>query len=366
MIPCSAPLAQYRVHASEIRGAIDRVLEGGGYILGREVAAFEQSFAGHCGTSHAIGVANGTDALILTLKAMDIGPGDEVITVSHTALATVAAVIATGATPVLVDIDPIYYTIDPALVEKAITRKTRAIIAVHLYGQAADMAALLTLARRHRLRLIEDCAQATGGRYRGKRLGSMGDAGTFSFYPTKNLGAIGDGGMVATSNAKLAERIARLRQYGWDSARKTRETGLNSRLDPLQAAILGVKLPHLDADNARRRAIGARYDAALGGLLVTTPAVRADSEHVFHLYVLRLKKRDAVKAALAERGVEAGVHYPVPAHRHKGYDAKIRLPRRGLPVTEALARNILSLPMYPELTGAQADQVIDALRSVSG
>jgi dTDP-4-amino-4,6-dideoxygalactose transaminase len=366
MIPCSAPLAQYRAHASAIRDAVDRVLEGGGYVLGREVSAFEQAFAGYCGTNHAVGVGNGTDALILTLKAMDIGPGDEVITVSHTALATVAAVVASGAKPVLVDVDPVYYTMDPALVEKAITRKTRAIVAVHLYGQSADMDALLALARRYRLRLIEDCAQSTGGFYRGRRLGSMGDAGTFSFYPTKNLGAVGDGGMVATGNAKLAERISRLRQYGWDSARKTREPGLNSRLDPMQAAILGVKLPHLDTDNANRQSIAARYDAALKALPVATPVVRPDSEHVFHLYVLRLKKRDAVKAALAQHGVEAGVHYPVPAHRHKGYDAMVRLPRKGLPVTDALARGILSLPMYPELTDAQINQVTAAMRSVLG
>jgi dTDP-4-amino-4,6-dideoxygalactose transaminase len=366
MIPCSAPLEQYRAHKVAIDTAISRVLNDGGYILGRELADFESAFARHCSSAHAVGVANGTDALVLALRAMNIGPGDEVITVSHTALATVAAVLSSGATPSLVDIDPVYYTIDPALIEKAITRKTRAIIAVHLYGQAADIAAIQAIARRHKLRLIEDCAQSTGGFYRGRRLGSMGDAGTFSFYPTKNLGAIGDGGMVVTGSAKLAERIARLRQYGWNGARQTKEAGYNSRLDPLQAAILAVKLFTLDADNARRAAIAARYTSALSDLDIVLPVVRDDSQHVFHLYVLLLKRRDAVKRALAAHGIEAGLHYPVPAHRHKGYADKVRIPKTGLPVTDRLAHTVLSLPMYPELSDAEVDKVIAVLRNVLG
>jgi dTDP-4-amino-4,6-dideoxygalactose transaminase len=360
MIRCAYPLAQFHAHEDEIRAAIARVLEGGNYVLGREVAAFETAFATYCGAKYAVGIGNGTDALALTLRGFGIGQGDEVITVSHTALATVAAVLAAGAKPVLVDVDPVYQTIDPVKAEAAITKKTKAIIAVHLYGQAADIAALRQIARRHRIKLIEDCAQAAGGHYGDRPVGSIGDAGTFSFYPTKNLGAIGDGGIVVTSNAGLAERIARLRQYGWDESRRTKEAGVNSRLDPLQAAILAAKLPRLDADNAKRIAIANRYNTAFAGLPVTLPVVRPTTRHVYHLYVVTCTGRDKLKAALATQGVEAGVHYPVPVHRHKGYGERVRLPRIGLPVTEGLAKRVLSLPLYPELTEADVHCVITA------
>jgi dTDP-4-amino-4,6-dideoxygalactose transaminase len=289
-----------------------------------------------------------------------------VITVSHTALATVASVLATGATPVLVDIDPQHYTIDPKAVAAAVTRRTKAIIAVHLYGQAADLDALRKIARAHRLKLIEDCAQCTGGLYKGKRLGSSGDVATFSFYPTKNLGAIGDGGAVATDDAKLATRIARLRQYGWNSARATDEVGINSRLDPMQAAILGVKLTALDADNDKRIALAARYDRGLRGLPVKSPVVRANSRHVFHLYVMTCADRDALRKSLAAAGVDAGIHYPVPAHLHGGYEKRVRLAKGGLPVTERLVSEILSLPMYPELKTGEAQRVLAAVRAHYG
>lgn len=358
MIQLASPLAQYRAHADAIRAAVARVLEGGAYILGAEVENFERAFAESCGAAHAVGVGNGTDALIVALRGLGIGPGDEVITVSHTAVATVAAVIAAGATPVLVDIDPLHYTIDPVRIEAAISPRSRAIIAVHLYGQAADLDAVSAIARAHGLKLIEDCAQSTGGTYRGRRLGSIGDAGTFSFYPTKNLGAIGDGGMVVTGDAALAERMRRLRQYGWDEVRRTEGVGLNTRLDPLQAAILGVKLPHLAADNARRAAIAARYADGLAGLPLTLPAARADSTHAYHLYVVACDDRDGLMQYLGHNGIASGIHYPVPAHLHRGYDAYVRLPDDALPVTEKVIGRILTLPMYPELGDAEAAAVV--------
>ncbi len=361
-IPWAAPAAQYRAHAAEIKSAIARVLDSGAFILGEEVESFERAFAEYCGVAHGVGVASGTDALELAMRALGIGAGDEVITVSHTAVATAAAVLACGATPVLVDIEAGYYTIDPAKIEAAITPRTKAIVPVHLYGQAADMDAVLALARRHKLRVIEDCAQATGGRYGARRLGSLGDIACFSFYPTKNLGAIGDGGMVITSDAELAARVRRLRQYGWDDSRKTHELGRNSRLDPLQAAILAAKLPHLDADNARRAAIAARYDEALAGTSFVAPAERANATHVYHLYVLRCDDRSRVAAHLWADQIGSAVHYAEPVHVQKGYAEKSVLPKQGLPVTSAIVDKILSLPIYPELTDAEVERIIDCLR----
>ena len=238
-------------------------------------------------------------------------------------------------------------------IEAAITPRCKAIVAVHLYGQAADMDAIGAIARRHGLKVIEDCAQSTGGHYRGRRLGSIGDAGTFSFYPTKNLGAIGDGGMVVTANAGLAARVRRLRQYGWDEQRVTHEAGLNSRLDPLQAAILGAKLPCLDDDNARRGAIAARYAEGLAGLPLTLPVARNECTHVYHLYVVACDDRDGLMKHLRDAGVGCGIHYPVPVHRQNGYAERVRLPAEGLPATERVVERIVSLPMYPELADAE-------------
>lgn len=360
--PLASPLAQYRTHEAATRAAIARVLDSGSYILGEEVEAFERAFASYCGVAQAVGVGSGTDALILALKALDIGSGDEVITVSHTAVATVAAIIACGATPMLVDIDPVYYTIDPAAIEAAITPRSKAIIAVHLYGQAAAIDTVVAIARRHGLFVLEDCAQAAGARFQDCRVGSIADIGCFSFYPTKNLGAIGDAGMVVTSDDALGSRVRRLRQYGWDDARVTHEVGVNSRLDPLQAAILAAKLPYLDADNARRAMLARRYAEGLAGLPITLPAVRAHASHVFHLYVVACTMRDALMAHLATIGVGCGIHYPAPVHRQKGYAGHALLPPGGLPITERLTERILSLPMYPELTDAEADLTIAAVR----
>jgi dTDP-4-amino-4,6-dideoxygalactose transaminase len=366
VIPWASPLAQYRAHESEIRAAVMRVLDGGNYILGEEVESFERAFAEYCGVAHAIGVGNGTDALILALRALGISPGDEVITVSHTAVATVAAVLACGATPVLVDVDAAHYTIDPAGIEAAITPRSKAVIVVHLYGQPADMDAFASIARRKKLQIVEDCAQAAGGKYRGRQVGSLGDIACFSFYPTKNLGAIGDGGMVVTADAQRASRVRRLRQYGWDEQRNADGVGLNSRLDPLQAAILKAKLPHLDADNARRAAIAARYDRALAGLPLTLPAVRSEGIHAYHLYVVRCAERDALQAHLATNGVGVAVHYPVPVHRQRAYAERSILPNSGLPITEKLSGEILSLPIYPELSDNDVDRVIKAIHEYFG
>ena len=338
-----------------------KVLESGVYVLGEEVESFEREFASYCGVAHAAGVASGTDALVLALKALDIAPGDEVITVSHTAVATAAAVLAVGATPVLVDIDR-HYTLDPTLIDAAVTQRTKAILAVHLYGQAADMDAIGAAAGRHGLRVIEDCAQAAGGSYRGKRVGGLGDVACFSFYPTKNLGAIGDGGAVVTGDAGLAARVRRLRQYGWDEFRKTQEIGLNSRLDPLQAAILKAKLPSLDRDNARRGAIAMRYGKGLAGLPMMLPAAREGTSHVYHLYVVACDDRNGLMAHLHGAEIGSTVHYADPVHRQPGYAERVRTPDRGLPATETAAARILTLPLYPELSDDQVDRVIAAIR----
>jgi dTDP-4-amino-4,6-dideoxygalactose transaminase len=361
-VPLASPLAQYRAHEKDVRAAIGRVLDSGSYILGAEVESFERDFASYCGVTHAVGVGSGTDALILALKALDIGAGDEVITVSHTAVATVAAIIACAATPVLVDIDPVYYTIDPAAIAAAITPRSKAIIAVHLYGQTAALDDVAAIARAHGLFVLEDCAQAAGARYHGRRVGSIGDIGCFSFYPTKNLGAIGDAGMVVTSDDSLASRVRRLRQYGWDDGRLTHEVGVNSRLDPLQAAILAAKLPYLDADNARRATLAQHYAKGLTGLPITLPALRPHATHAFHLYVGACAMRDELMAHLANRGVGCGIHYPAPVHRQKGYVGRVALPPHGLPITEQLVTRIVSLPMYPELMDAEVDTAIAAVR----
>jgi dTDP-4-amino-4,6-dideoxygalactose transaminase len=362
VIPWASPLAQYRAHQAPIQSAIDRVLNSGTYILGAEVEAFESAFAEYCGGGHAVGVASGTDALILGLRALGIGPGDEVITVSHTAVATVAAVLAVGATPVLVDVDEVHLTLDPAVLDRAATPRSKAVIAVHLYGQAADLDPILSFARQRRLALIEDCAQASGGRYQGRRVGSIGDIGCFSFYPTKNLGAIGDGGIVLAREPKIAERVRRLRQYGWEDGRQTREPGLNSRLDPLQAAILRAKLPHLDEDNARRAAIARHYERGLRGLPIAIPKERAGAQHVYHLYVIASTQRDALMTYLAEQKIGCAIHYPLPVHRQTGYAERVRVSSGGLPVTERVCQHIMSLPLYPELTDADADSVIATIR----
>lgn len=366
MIPWASPRAQYFAHKDEIQAAISRVLASGLYVLGEEVESFESAFADYCGAGHAVGVGSGTDALILALKALDIGPGDEVVTVSHTAVATAAAIIATGAAPVLIDVDPNYYTLNPAGLEKAIGPRTKAVIAVHLYGQSADMDAISAIAGRHGLKVIEDCAQAAGACYRDQRVGSIGDISCFSFYPTKNLGAIGDGGMITTRNANLASRVRRLRQYGWNETRETENVGVNSRLDSLQAAILNVKLAHLDADNARRRAIAQRFNDGLAGLPLALPKERQQTSHAYHLYVIACDDRDGLKTHLEKQQIGSAVHYPTPVHGQKGYSELSRIPDGELLVTDRLVRRILTLPLYPELSEVDCDSIVAAVRSYYG
>jgi len=344
----------------EIEAAISAVLESGEYILGRSVRAFESAFARFIGVPYAVGVANGTDAIHLALRALGIVPGDEVITVSHTAVATVAAIEMAGATPVLVDIDPDTYTIDPARVEGAISPRTRAIVPVHLYGQPADLRALQAMAHRYGIAIVEDCAQAHGALYRGRRVGAYGAAGCFSFYPTKNLGGIGDGGMVVTGRAEVYERLLQLRQYGWKERFVSVSKGMNSRLDELQAAILLVRLAKLDEDTERRITIAEAYDRLLQSASVITPTVAQETRPVYHLYVIRHPQRDALRRWLQDHRIGTGVHYPVPIHLQQAY----RSTRRGpLPVTERTADEVLSLPLYPDLSMSLVEHVAQQIKA---
>lgn len=361
MILCSNPKAQYESHRTEIINAITDVLDNGKYVLGPEVDKIENNFSKYCNVAFSVGLNSGTDAITLALRAAKIGIGDEVITVSHTALATVSAIIATGATPVLVDIDPIYYTMDPVCLRDAITEKTKAVIPVHIYGQMSDMDAIIDIAYKNNLLVIEDCAQSTGALYRGKRAGSIGDLACFSFYPTKNLGGLGDGGMLVTNSADFNETARRLRQYGWDENRFTDAPGINSRLDEIQAAILNVKLKYLDKDNERRLEIAQLYDSGLKEKDIILPVPRANSTHVYHLYVIQCKDRDKLKQSLAKKEIYAGIHYSAPCHLHGGYADFCRLPSGGLPVTEEIVNKILSLPIYPELSDKQVQEVIEII-----
>jgi dTDP-4-amino-4,6-dideoxygalactose transaminase len=362
-IPLVDLKAQHAALRGEIRTAMDDALDSMDLLLGPNVRAFESELATYCGVPHAIGVGSGTDALYLALRACGIGRGDEVITASNSFFATAAAILLTGATPVFVDVDPHTQTIDPGGIRAAITLKTRAIVPVHLFGRVADMSAILEIAREHGLRVVEDACQAHGAIYNGRRAGSLGDAAAFSFYMSKNLGAYGEAGAVTTSSDQVAERVRRLRDHG--SARKYEhvELGLNSRLDELQAAVLRVKLRHLDEWNALRRQHAERYAAILDGLDVELPTIQKAEEHVFHLYVIQTAagSRDTIQRVLAARGVATGIHYPVPIHLQPAMQRTV-FASSALPVTEALAPRILSLPMYPELQPDQIDYVGVCLR----
>lgn len=360
MIPVVDLRADYLELKEEIDLAVTSVLEGGWYILGEQVERFEQEFAAYCETAFAVGVASGTDALFLALRACEIGPGDEVITVSHTAVATVAAIEQAGACPVLIDVDPCTATMDPAQIETLVTDRTRAIVPVHLYGHPADMDPIREMARRYGWRVIEDCAQAHGARYQGQRVGSLGDVAAFSFYPTKNLGALGDGGIVVTKDAKLSQRLRLLRQYGWRERYISQIAGHNSRLDEVQAAILRVKLRHLDARNEARRRLAQHYHQLLDDASIIRPVERAGSQHVYHLYVIQTQQRDALRQHLQEQGIGTGVHYPVPVHLQSAYE-RLGYAPGSLPVTERLARQVLSLPMYPQLSQEQVETVARAI-----
>lgn len=356
--------AAYRELKTEIDAAIHRVLDSGWYILGPEVDAFEAEWAAWCEADHAVGVANGLDALILALRALDIGPGDEVIVPSNTYIATWLAVTAVGARPVPVEPDPATHNIDPARIAASITPATKAILPVHLYGQPADLDPILALARQHGLSVIEDAAQAHGARYKGRRIGAHGDVVCWSFYPGKNLGALGDGGAVTTNRADLADRIRVLRNYGSRVKYVNEVQGVNSRLDPIQAAVLRAKLPHLDAWTDRRRAIAAAYAKGLRDTGLILPHLPDWAEPAWHLYVLRAPDRDGLQKRLTDAGVGTLIHYPIPPHMQAAY-ADLGLAPDALPLARDLAGEVLSLPMGPQLPLADAARVIDAVRAAA-
>jgi dTDP-4-amino-4,6-dideoxygalactose transaminase len=364
VIPFVDLKAQYASIKGEVNAAIQHVLETCQFTLGAEVAKFEEEFAAFSGAQIGIGVNTGTSALHLALLAAEIGPGDEVITVPFTFVATVAAIRYTGATPVFVDVDPVTFNMDPAQVEAAITPRTRAIIPVHLYGQAADMDPIVAIARKHKLVVIEDACQAHAAEYKGRRVGGIGDMACFSFYPGKNLGAYGEGGMVTTNNPAYARSIRMLRDWGAEKKYHHVLKGYNFRLEGIQGAVLRVKLKYLEGWTEARRAAAARYNAAFSGTAVRAPAAIAHNRHVYHIYAIRSPNRAAWQEALNASGVQSGIHYPtpvhlLPAHADLGY-------REGqFPHSETAAREVLSLPMFPELTEAQTTKVASAVLALT-
>lgn len=369
-IPQSNPKASYLAHQTDIDSAIQRVLNSGWYILGKEVESFEQEFASYIGVNHAIGVASGTDALELSLRACGAGPGDLVFTVSHTAVATIAAIELVGATPVLVDIDPVSYTMDPNCLETVLAQAPagapKVIIPVHLYGHPADMSSILQIAKKHGLYVIEDCAQSHGAAIGSRRTGAWGDISAFSFYPTKNLGALGDGGMVVTNNPVLAERVRLLRQYGWRERYISDTPGGNSRLDEIQAAVLRVKLRNLDQDNLRRRGLAQIYNETLKDSGATLAVVRSGVTHVYHQYVVRLYQRNGLQNYLRQAGIGTLIHYPTPVHLQPAYRVRLRIVAP-LTCTESAAKQILSLPMFPQLNEDQIQLIgnlIDCFQNI--
>ena len=353
--------AQYLSIKEEIDAAIARIIDHTAFVGGKEVADFESEFAAYCEAPHCVAVGNGTDALYLALRALGVGPGDEVVTVPNTFIATTEAIGLVGAKPVFVDAHPDTHLMDVSKLEAAVTARTRALLPVHLYGQPVDMDAVLEVARRHDLLVVEDCAQAHGARHRGKPVGTFGHAACFSFYPGKNLGAYGDGGAVVTSDASLADRISRLANHGRAEKYTHGMEGVNSRLDGIQAAVLRVKLRHLDAWNEGRRAVARTYDALLSKVPgVATPAVREGAEPVYHLYVVKVPDRDGLAAHLKARGIATGIHYPLPLHLQAAY-ADLGLGEGSFPVAEETSHHILSLPMFAELGEEGATRVAEAV-----
>ncbi|CAN5744568.1 DegT/DnrJ/EryC1/StrS family aminotransferase [soil metagenome] len=357
------PKLGYLAHKAEIDAAVQRVLESGWYILGEECSAFEQEFAAFVGVQHCIGVGNGTDAIELALRALGLGAGDTVITTSNTAVATVAAIELAGASPLLVDVDEETLTLSPERLEEALaTHRAAAVIPVHLYGHPADMPRIMEIARRYGLRVIEDCAQAHGAAIAEQQVGTFGDTAAFSFYPTKNLGALGDGGAVVTNDRQLAARLRELRVYGWKERYISESAGMNTRLDELQAAILRVKLPHLQAENARRQEIAQSYRTAL---LRHAPSIRLPQAgvyvtHVYHQYTVRLEKRDELREHLQQHGVGTAVLYPQPIHLQPAYRGRLATAGE-LPVTERAARELLCLPVHPWLGNEDVSRVTAAI-----
>ena len=371
-VPQANPRAGYYAHRQAIDEAIARVLASGSYILGEEAKSFEHEYATWVGTRRAVTCASGTDAIALILRGLNVGAGSTVVTVSHTAVATVAAVQMAGATPLFLDIEPATYTMDPEELASVLARpprhlpEIRAVLAVHLYGQTCDLTRILSVCNAHGVPLIEDCAQAHGARLDGQKLGTFGRAAAFSFYPTKNLGALGDAGAVTTNDDRLADRIALLRQYGWRERYISSEAGVNSRLDELQAAVLRAKLPHLDEANRRRQAIAAIYDAALESGPISPPVSRQGAVHVFHQYVVQVPDRDRMQARLRDLGIGSSIHYPVPVHQQPAFRESAHLGPLQCRATERACHNILSIPIYPELTDDQTALVSKALRELVG
>jgi dTDP-4-amino-4,6-dideoxygalactose transaminase len=365
MIPLVDLTAQYHSMKDEIDTAVHATLESGHFILGPAVSKFEESIAAYLGVEHAIGLASGTDALVLALRALNVGAGDEVIVPAYTFFATAGTVLAVGATPVFVDIDPVTYEMDVTQLEARLTPRTKAIIPVHLYGHPADMGPIMDLARARGLKVIEDNAQSFGATYRGQKTGSIGDIGCLSFFPTKNLGAYGDGGMVVTRDPALAERMRMLRTHGWKKKYYSEEVGYNSRLDAIQAAILQAKFPHVDGWNQQRREIAHRYSEKLCLLGVSVPVECEWGTHVYHLYIIRSERRDELQAFLKQKGIASEVYYPLPPHlsipcRKFGYK------EGDFPHAELASQQTLALPLYPELTVEQQDEVSAAVSAFIG
>lgn len=366
-IPQCNPLASYARLKLEIDGAISAVLSRGVYILGEEAAKFEEEFAAYHGGGHAVGVANGTDALELSLRALGISPGSHVFTVSHTAVATVAAIEKAGAVPVLVDIDPASFTMCPCSLEAAVASHAHiggAVIVVHLYGQPAPyLQEIMEIAARHGLRVMEDCSQAHGAEWRGTKVGTFGDVAAFSLYPTKNLGALGDGGICLTNDESLAGKIRGLREYGWKQRYVSDFAGGNSRLDELQAAILRIKLRHLDRENDSRRKLAGIYSTGIQSPFIQKPHENPDGRHVYHQFVVRSQKRDLLREYLANDQIGTLIHYPVPIHQQPAYKGRVAVSPAGMKATEEAALEILSLPMYPEMPESFAERVVAALNA---
>ncbi len=365
MIMSANPKASYVAHKNEIDQAIQKVMEGGWYILGPRVKSFEEHFAAYLGAQHCVGMASGTDAIHLCLRALGVGPGDAVITVSHTAVATVAAIVWAGAIPVLVDVDPVTYTIDPQKVEDTLTKtsyKVKAIIAVHLYGHPADMESLMVIANRYGVPLIEDCSQAHGASVANQNVGTLGVCGTFSFYPTKNLGAFGDAGAVVTNDSLITERLRLMQQYGWRERYISEGIGYSSRLDELQAAVLDCKLAWLDSWNERRRLIARFYNQGLSGLPLHCPVEREGYHHVYHQYVIQSTERDKLRKHLLAKGIQTAILYPMAVHQQPGFRERVIIGEGGMDITEHLVQNILCLPVFPELEDIAMKKVIDEIQ----
>ncbi|MBU6228127.1 MAG: DegT/DnrJ/EryC1/StrS family aminotransferase [Cyanobacteria bacterium REEB459] len=370
-IPQTDPHAIYQTYQAEINEAIQQVLDSGFYILGDQVESFEQEFATYIGARYGIGVASGTDALIIALRACGVGPGDVVLTVSHTAVATVAAIELVGATALLVDVEAVHFTLDPESLAAAIADvlarpsmgRLKAIVPVHLYGHPANLPAIMHLANQHHLYVIEDCSQAHGATLNQRRVGTWGHCAAFSCYPTKNLGAMGDAGIIVTQDRDLAEHCQRMRQYGWASRYISDTAGMNSRLDALQAAILRVKLKYLDADNGQRQAIARQYSENLQDFPLHLPHTSPGADHVYHQFVLRVNQRNALFTFLQAQGIGVALHYPLPVHQQPAYHRRLPLAPGGLPMTEQLSQEIISLPMHPCLSTAAVATTTAAIAS---